>query len=325
MEKIWIIYRLLNEYEQNSIDLWIQNKVLQLINHTNEYNKDLKAEKDRELIDDEIAKNFEMRWYMNEVINYIEDNESRFALNLVYDDLNKEIREVIWYVADNKNEFDNFWFYTKFFSDFVVLLAQKRLISLSEFKNKYKPELLKEGIDISDKSFYLRIKNDLFDLVNKINFDYIYGVQNKEIDSDDIIYEEDVDSEIAMNKANLKVIFDLIDTLCEDKNIVLWDLKKWLFWAEFEFIKEFMYVNEENINLLVKNSIYYLHFTKIVTLIEFGWTETIWEIESYLEEELNENTFDKVTVNKWYYDEMKEELFVLVRDLNNLLIIWKNN
>jgi hypothetical protein len=34
---------------------------LQLINHTNEYNKDLKAEKDRELIDDEIAKNFEMR------------------------------------------------------------------------------------------------------------------------------------------------------------------------------------------------------------------------------------------------------------------------
>jgi hypothetical protein len=128
-----------------------------------------------------------------------------------------------------------------------------------------------------------------------------------------------------MNKANLKVIFDLIDTLCEDKNIVLWDLKKWLFWAEFEFIKEFMYVNEENINLLMKNSIYYLHFTKIVTLIEFGWTETIWEIESYLEEELNENTFDKVTVNKWYYDEMKEELFVLVRDLNNLLIIWKNN
>jgi hypothetical protein len=32
---------------------------------------------------------------MNEVIDYIEDNESRFALNLVYDDLNKEIREVI--------------------------------------------------------------------------------------------------------------------------------------------------------------------------------------------------------------------------------------
>jgi hypothetical protein len=101
------------------------------------------------------------------------------------------------------------------------LLAQKRLISLSEFKNKYNPELLKEGIDISDKSFYLRIKNDLFDLVNKINFDYIYGVQNQEIGSDDIIYEDDVDSEIAMNKANLKVIFDLIDTLCEDKNIVL--------------------------------------------------------------------------------------------------------
>jgi hypothetical protein len=117
----------------------------------------------------------------------------------------------------------------------------------------------------------------------------------------------------------------LIDLLYENKDMELWDIKKWFLKDSFEYIKEFLYVNEENISLLMKNSIYINHFMKIVTLMESDWKESFLDISKYLEEELNQNTFDKVVINNWYFDEMKAELYDLVKDLNNLIIIAKNN
>jgi heme oxygenase len=75
----------------------------------------------------------------------------------------------------------------------------------------------------------------------------------------------------------------------------------------------------------MKNSIYFDHFRKIIILMDNDWKETMTDISKFLEEDLNENSFDKVVINKWYFDEMKAELHDLVKDLNNLIIISKNN
>ncbi len=317
--------KLLNEYESYQIDLWVQNKVSDLIVQSEAYRKDLEEEGVREDIDDKIAKNFEIRWYINEIIDYVENNEEKLAYSLSYNDLNSEIREVLFFVAENKTRLKSIWKYSKIFFEILENLWSTRLIKLWSFKEKYKKELLEEWINISDESFYLKMKNEIFDLINDLNFEYIYNIQNNnELEEKfDKINEKDDETEI--NNANIELIFELIDFLYENKDVSFRDMKKIYFKKEIEYIKEFIFVNEENINLLMKNSIYYKHFLKIIALIDHYWDETIWDIEHYFWEELSENMPDKVIINKWYYDEMKAELHDLVKDLNNLIFIEKNS
>jgi len=322
MEKIWSIQRALKKYEDYQIDLLVQNKVANLLEQSKDYYKDLEEEKKRARIDTIIAENFEIRWYVDQILDYMGNNEGKPVYEMVYTDLNSEVRSVISFISEHNNKFNNWWIYINFFANIIYELSSVRLKKIGSFREEYCEKLLDKWINIWKESFYLKIKNEIFDLINELNFEYIYNIKNIEETNIDEKKEKD---EIEMNKENLEIIFELIDFLYENKDMELWDMKKWFFNESLEYIKEFLYVNEENISLLTKNSIYFSHFMKIITLMYNDWKESFLDISKYLEEELNENSFDKVIINKWYFDEMKAELYDLVKDLNNLIIIAKNN
>ncbi len=322
MEKIWSIQSVLKEYKDHQVDLFVQNKIANLLEQSDEYSIDLEEEKKRSRIDTVIAENFEIRWYIEQVLDYLENNEEKPAYEMVFTDLNNEVRSIISFISEHNNKFNNWWIYINFFANIISELSFIRFKKIGSFREEYCEKLLDKWINIWKESFYLRIKNEIFDLINKINFEYIYNIKNEEDYKEEIGDEQD---EIKINKANLEIVFELIDLLYENKDMELWDIKKWFLKDSFEYIKEFLYVNEENISLLTKNSIYFSHFMKIITLMDNDWKESFLDISKYLEEELNQNSFDKVIINNWYFDEMKAELHDLVKDLNNLIIIAKNN
>jgi len=322
MEKNWNIYTLIEEYKNNYDNLWIKNIVSRLIEEKIEYDKDILEFKNREDIDNELAYNYEIKSNIFEILDYLENNEDKLAYEMVFTDLNSEVRSVISFISEHNNKFNTWWVYINFFANIISELSSVRFKRIVIFREEYCDKLSNNWINIWKESFYLKIKNEIFDLINEINFEYIYNIKNKEDYKNEI---EDEQDEIKINKANLEIIFELIDLLYENKDMELWDIKKWFLKDSFEYIKDFLYVNEENISLLMKNSIYFNHFIKIITLMDNDWKKSFSDISKFLERDLSEHSSDNIIINNWYFDEMKAELYDLVKDLNNLIIIAKNN
>ena len=107
MENIGSVQKLLKEYEEAQIDLLVQNKVANLLEQSKEYEKDLDEEEKRSKIDLVIAENFEIRGYIEHILDYLENNESKLAYDMVYTDLNREVRAVILFISDNITKFNN--------------------------------------------------------------------------------------------------------------------------------------------------------------------------------------------------------------------------
>lgn len=312
----------MKEHSDFQINLWIQNRIFDLIKDREEYDKDSKEINKRNFIREEIISNLELLNDIEDILWFIKNNELLMAQDFIYSDMNEKLRNVWSFIASNIEKFKNWWLYANYFAVYIWSINDKSISFLGDFRKNYTKKLSDNWINVSKESFYLRIQKDIFDVISQINKDF----ENKILmEKEEFLGLSETETEIWMNNSNLALIFELIDELETNKKLILWDIKKWDFSYAFEYIQEFLDVNSDNIQILMKESIYYNHFLKIMLLIANDWKETVEEIENYFWNELSENMPDKVIVNKGYYDEMKAELYDLVKNLNILLQTWRNN
>lgn len=290
MESVWVLQGLLNEYED--------------------------AERNNR-IDKICTKNFDERDKIFKIIDYIYSNENLTKYNLIYSNLNSDLRDVFSFIQSNKAKFDKAWLYANIFASYIWKIANKgEPVFLNTLRLKHKKNLNKRWYDISILMFYLRIKNDIVEIIEDLNNEYI--IKENVLFNEDSI-ENNIDADIEYNNYILDLMSDLVDHISSNKNLFLWDLTYWYFKDDLFDIKAFLDSNKKILDFVYENSIYFQHFIKMFDIIINKWGENVIELENEFSRDLSVNDFESIKINDWYYDEMKAELYDLVKNLNSLL------
>lgn len=306
---------LIKECEANKIDLWIQSIVHDLI-----------IENQNEQINSDEEINFKAEKQMLKILDFIEDNEQLMAHDIVYWDLNSDIREVVAFISWYEDEFTKWPLYANFYANYIWKITKHETIFLSEFRTVYMNKLSNRWVQITDKEFYLNVKNNIRNFINWLNSNFIKKINTVEKYVDPIL--DSIEQEIDYNDYILWIMTDLIDFMSTNKGVVLgdiigWDTLIWNYLDDLLEIKYFLENNEWHVSIEIERSVYFDQFLNILNLIDQKSTLTIEELEKQLAEKWNFIEDDDVIINDAYYNEVKAELLDFMNWLNSLLEIQK--
>ena len=167
MESVWRIYELMDTYKKEHIDIWIEEKIRNII-----------EEKKEKEINDLLEYNYFILDEMIEFINDVSHCKDMMSINIAWSEISDNYIKIIKFLHKNNKYIKELWV-----NDQMLILANNMFIyylkwnfnSLNWFESVVKNSFMEQWFPIEfTEDFYDEMKKSLISFIEILNRDILY-------------------------------------------------------------------------------------------------------------------------------------------------------